>query len=185
MRVLDTVSHRLKRYYNPPRNLASLADTEAFPPGPNKLGSGAISAADGLPTAEEVVLLPAGMEVDADVTKGASCVPSATVLCLRDNRFRVVIDWRNQQDRTGVGMAQPLTADTGYFWFFAETNVEVILKILDGRTINGHFWVFYGALSNVEYTIRVTDTVTGHTKTFFNPLRNLASVADIEALPGE
>jgi hypothetical protein len=97
----------------------------------------------------------------------------------------VEVDWRDRQDRTGLGMAELLTRDTGYFWFFKETNVEVILKILDGQAINGHFWVFYGALSNVEYTIRITDLATGNTRTFFNPLSNLASVADIEALPGD
>jgi hypothetical protein len=38
----------------------------------------------------------------------------------------------------------PLGADTGYFWFFEDTNVELVVKVLDGRAINGHTWVFYG-----------------------------------------
>ena len=47
---------------------------------------------------------------------------------------------------SGRGAAVPLTGDTGYFWFFNSANVELIVKVLDGRTVNGQFWVFYGAL---------------------------------------
>ena len=56
-----------------------------------------------------------------------------------------------------------------------------MLKVLDGRTLNGHFWVFYGALSNVGYTITITDTETQTVKTYVNPEGTLASVADTEA----
>jgi len=56
-----------------------------------------------------------------------------------------------------------------------------VVKVLDGRPINGTFWVFSGALSNVEYTITVTDTTTGAVKTYFNPSGQLASVADTSA----
>jgi hypothetical protein len=71
-----------------------------------------------------------------------------------------------------------LTGDTGYFYFFDETNVELVVKVLDGRSYNGHFWVFYGALSNLAYTITVTDTQTGEVRTYLNPPGKLASVAD-------
>jgi len=74
-----------------------------------------------------------------------------------------------------------ITEDTGYFWFFGPANVELIVKVLDGRTVNSHFWVFYGALSDVEYTMTVTDTVTGQVKTYHNSQGNLASVADTAA----
>jgi hypothetical protein len=72
----------------------------------------------------------------------------------------------------------PLTSDTGEFWFFSSNNIELVLKVVDGRPVNGNFWVFYGALSDVEYTIQVTDTATGNSKTFVNPSGHLASVAD-------
>jgi hypothetical protein len=75
----------------------------------------------------------------------------------------------------------PLTSDTGYFWFFSASNVELVLKAVDGRTFNNHFWVFYGALSDVEYTITVTDMVTGAVKTYSNTAGHLASVADTAA----
>ncbi len=183
LRVLDTVSRRLKSYNNPPRNLASVADTSAFPPEADKS-----VAATQLPFLAELdgvdlpTFSPSGLSSGA--LKG-NCLPSDTVLCLRDGRFQVEVDWRDPQDRTGLGMAEVLTKDTGYFYFFNESNIELVLKILDGRTINGHFWVFYGALSNVEYTIRITDTETGFVKTFINPQGNLASVADTEAIASE
>ncbi len=110
------------------------------------------------------------------------CRPSATVLCLRDGRFRVESSWRDFTGNTGTGQAAALTADTGTFWFFDSANVELMVKVLDGRPLNGHFWVFYGALSNVEFSLVVTDTVTRRTKTYFNPSGNFASVGDTEAL---
>ncbi|HEX7184751.1 MAG TPA: hypothetical protein VF756_29655, partial [Thermoanaerobaculia bacterium] len=74
-----------------------------------------------------------------------------------------------------------LTADTGYFWFFDDANVELVTKVLDGRAGNGKYWFFYGALSNVEYTVTVTDTQTGRIKTYTNPRGRFASVGDTQA----
>lgn len=69
----------------------------------------------------------------------------------------------------------------GRFWFFETSNVELVVKVLDGRPVNGHFWVLYGALSDVEYHIGVTDTQTGQVKTYDNALMHLGGVADIVA----
>lgn len=44
--------------------------------------------------------------------------------------------------RPGQGSARPLTDESGAFWFFDPVNIEVTIKVLDGRPINGHFWVF-------------------------------------------
>ena len=113
---------------------------------------------------------------------GAPCVASGTVLCLNESRFQVEVSWRVPlQGMAGIGRAEPLTGDTGYFWFFSANNVELVVKVVDGRAFNGYFWVFYGALSDVEYTITVTDTTTGATKTYANPQGRLASVADTAA----
>ena len=92
-----------------------------------------------------------------------------TRLCLGGGRFAVEAAWRDFQGNRGAGRSVPLTADTGSFWFFNEGNLEVVLKVLDGRGSNGHFWVFYGALSSVEYTLTVTDTQTGLRRRYFNP----------------
>jgi Bacterial pre-peptidase C-terminal domain len=106
---------------------------------------------------------------------------TATSLCLGSSRFTVSVAWATTDGRTGSGQAVVLTDDTGYFWFFDPANVELVVKVLDGRGINGHFWVFYGALSNVRYTITVNDTSDGRHRTYDNPQGNLASFADTSA----
>ncbi len=77
-----------------------------------------------------------------------------------------------------------LTPDTGYFWFFTDNNVELIVKVLDARAFNGSFWVFYGALSNVQYSLHVTDTVSGALHIYENPSGAFASVGDTSAFRG-
>src|SRR5262249_30537214 len=114
----------------------------------------------------------------AEWNSAAACTPGAAALCLSGGRFRVEAAWKDFQGNTGVGQAVGLTGDTGYFWFFSNTNVEAVIKVLDARPINNHFWVFYGALSNVEYTLTVTDTVTGIVHTYKNPSGLFASVGD-------
>jgi len=74
-----------------------------------------------------------------------------------------------------------MTGDTAAFNFFSPTNTELVIKVLDGRPINGHYWVFYGALSNVGYTIFVKDLATGEQVIYQNPVGNFASVGDTEA----
>jgi hypothetical protein len=76
-------------------------------------------------------------------------------LCLQGRRFEVTTRWRDFAGNTGVGQGIALGDDSGWFWFFYPGNVELVVKVLDGRPVNGHFWVFYGALTNVEYELTV------------------------------
>lgn len=176
--VTDSETGTQRSYVNPAGVFASVADTSAFPPD----GLAAPPVTGDLESRGGMLAFPAGLENESSPTVG-TCVPSATVLCLRDSRFKVEVEWDNGRGGSGDGQAQPLTSDTGWFWFFRQTNVELMLKVLDGRVVNGNYWVFFGALSNVHYTIRVTDTVTGQMKTYENPAGRLASVGDTEAFP--
>jgi ELWxxDGT repeat protein len=115
-----------------------------------------------------------------DTAATPACQTGDTRLCLSAGRFQVEAEWQDFQGHTGVGHAVSLTADTGYFWFFAPTNVETVVKVLDGRGLNGAFWVFYGALSNVSYTLTVTDTATGLSRRYVNPPGVFASVGDTD-----
>ena len=111
-----------------------------------------------------------------------ACVANSTTLCLNASRFKVQVAWQvPAQGTSGVGTGVALTSDTGEFWFFSANNIELVVKVVDGRAFNNKFWVFYGALSNVQYTITVTDTSNGAVKTYTNPNGNLASVADVSA----
>ncbi|HEY2796422.1 MAG TPA: hypothetical protein VGK26_00910 [Thermoanaerobaculia bacterium] len=116
----------------------------------------------------------------ARVTR-ADCAVSDTTLCLNASRFTASVSWRDSNGRTGDGHAIPITADTGYYWFFSPSNIELVVKVLDAQGVNGKYWVFFGALSNVEYTLTVTDTVTGAQKQYVNPLGQFASVGDTQA----
>ncbi|MEO1369325.1 MAG: PQQ-dependent sugar dehydrogenase, partial [Acidobacteriota bacterium] len=108
--------------------------------------------------------------VDDDLGAG-SCVPSETVLCLHDGRFRVSVDWREFTNQTGPGRSVPLDlGDSGLFWFFFDTNMEMLVKVLDGCGFNDRYWVFAAGTTNVEWTLRVVDTQTGALRIYTNPL---------------
>jgi hypothetical protein len=110
---------------------------------------------------------------------------SATTLYLHGNRFRATLSWRNPSTgATGVAKSLPYSPEGGFFYFTSPANVEVGVKVLDGRTINGKFWVFHGALTSLEYTLTVTDASTGAVKTYFKPAStgsNLCGGADTAA----
>lgn len=165
LKITDTVTGRVRTYTNPAGKMASAADTGAF----------AASKTD-LAVVDEEISEP----LELETAEAATCVPSPTDLCL-NGRFRVSLTWKTQGSQ-GAGQAVSLTSDTGYFWFFQSSNVEVVVKVLDGRPLNGHFWVFYGALTDVEYRITVVDTQTGKQVAYSNPGGRMASVGDTSAL---
>lgn len=106
------------------------------------------------------------------------CEPGPTTLCLREGRFRVEVAWKDFQHNMGLGQTLPLSSQTGGFWFFEPSNVELVVKVLDGRGINGRFWVFAASLTSVEFTLTVTDTQTGKRKVYQNPSGRMASFGD-------
>jgi hypothetical protein len=111
----------------------------------------------------------------------ANCALGSDQLCL-GGRFRVAVQFTNPlSGMAGSGQPLQLTGDTGAFWFFGANNIELVIKVLDGRAVNGHFWVFSGALSDVDYTITITDTQTQATRTYHNPAHQLASREDLQA----
>ena len=98
------------------------------------------------------------------------CVPSATKLCLNGGRFHVAVRWRDYSGTSGDGQAEVETDDAGLFWFFTPTNLEMLVKVLDGCGINGHYWVFAAATTDVEYELTVRDSLTHESRTWRNPL---------------
>jgi hypothetical protein len=164
--VTDTQTGAVRTYHNAPLQYASRSDTSAFPDAGSSLAKAAVPAA----------------APPVEIADKASCTPSATALCLGAGRFAVEVVWTDPRNGlTAQARTLPLTADTGAFWFVDAANLELMVKVLDGRPINGHFWVFYGALSDLEYTITVTDRETGARRTYHNDLHQLASRADIKA----
>ncbi len=183
--VTDTVTGAMKVYENAQGQLASVADTSAFPQSLNTSAESLFqrpssSVGVGSPgLAASVPEVRTGFSTDAAT---GNCVADATSLCLNGNRFRVRVTWfAIHSNAGGDGQALPLTGDSGSFWFFSSGNLELNIKVVDGRAVNSHFWAFYGALSDVQYTITVTDTQTGAQRVYFNPQGRLASVADTSA----
>lgn len=114
----------------------------------------------------------------------AACVPGANALCLTGGRFKASVDWHTAT-ANGSGFAVPLPAapQSGLFYFFDPTNIEMLIKVLDACVPPfNHYWVFFAATTNVEFAVVVADTETGKTVAYFNPLnRSAPPVQDINA----
>jgi subtilisin-like proprotein convertase family protein len=107
------------------------------------------------------------------------CNSGGQTLCLmkeageEEGRFRVTATWKAPDGSQGTGKAVSLTPETGYFWFFQETNVEVVVKVLNACSGGfNRFWVFAGGLTNVEVEMVVEDTKTGERRAYLNPQRS-------------
>ncbi len=69
--------------------------------------------------------------------------------------------------RSGYPVA--LTEESGYFWFFDDRNIELTMKLLDGRGVNGHAWVFIASMTDLPFTVSVAQGLCLDTGVFFGP----------------
>lgn len=98
-----------------------------------------------------------------------TCAKDAHTLCLNGGRFSVSASFSEAPGALPVqATAVSLTNDTGYFWFFDPANVEMVVKVLTGCSVNGKYWVFAGGLTNVGVEWNVTDTLTGSSQSYSN-----------------
>jgi hypothetical protein len=97
------------------------------------------------------------------------CAADGTTLCLNNSRFQVTATFNAGSGSSGTAQVVKLTDDTGYLWFFSSSNVEAVIKILNGCGLGSHYWVFAGGLTNVNVTITVTDTQAHVSRTYTNP----------------
>jgi hypothetical protein len=104
-----------------------------------------------------------------------ACIEDDDSLCLLGDRFKIEVVWRLADGRTGSGHMVPVSGSSGLVWFFADDNIEMLVKVLDGCAISNTRWVFFAATTNVDFTVEVTDTVTGVTKEYKNPGGNAAA----------
>jgi CSLREA domain-containing protein len=98
-----------------------------------------------------------------------ACLPGGSVLCLQDGRFRVTASWSGPDGAGAAASAVPLTDDTGSYWFFSPDNLELVVKVLDGCTVNNRWWVFSSGLTDRGVELRVEDLATGQTWTHAHP----------------
>ena len=186
----DASTGERRTYHNPPREICGQKDLDAF----RDAGASATRLAAGghgpggpgieLVRMGAVALDAAG--VGRSSQGGGDCEAAEDRLCLLDDRFSVEVGFVDPN--AGTGLREParvipsLTmAKTGFFWFFNSSNIELAVKMLDGRALNGHFWLLYGGLSDVEYEITVTDTVTGEASPYRNEAGSICGQIDVEA----
>ena len=102
---------------------------------------------------------PAASDSVPAASEDGDCVESETVMCLRDGRYSVSIEWEKPDGEKGSAkVARPRTKDSGLFYFFDYNNWEVLLKVLDGCAVNEHHWVYAASASDVGMTLVVRDT---------------------------
>jgi Matrixin/Fibronectin type III domain len=169
LEVTDTGAGTVRIYHNRQGDTRGFADT-AFP------------AADLQDIKEVASFSPRQDPVTQTGTSATgACATDARTLCLL-GRYEVEVTWRTSNGQTGAGTVVPDSDNSGFFWFFGPENLELVVKLLDGATVNGKLWVFYGSLSDVEYTVKVTDTQTGKFKSYRNQQGSLSGAADTSAL---
>jgi hypothetical protein len=99
----------------------------------------------------------------------------STELDLLDRRFVVITSWIDPQGVHQVANAIRLSDNSGYFWFFSSGNMEVTIKILDGRPLNGHFWVFIASMTDLQFSLSIYDPVCLSLPAPCNPLKTYDS----------
>lgn len=100
------------------------------------------------------------------VEASGRCVVGPDALCMAQGRFRVTASFTVDDDAPRAAEAVQLTGDTGYFWFFRRSNVEVVVKVLDACSAFDRFWVFASGMTNLPVTLRVDDLATGESRTY-------------------
>jgi hypothetical protein len=155
------------------RIVFALTRTGTWTIGATSLGANQFGAYD---LAIQCVTAPAatptpGVPPPTPTPVAGGCFPNASTLCLNGGRFRVQATFATPQGQAGNATAVSQTSDTGTFWFFTPSNIEVIVKVLNACSFAGapRYWVFAGGLTNVAVAMTVTDTATGVTHTYTNP----------------
>ncbi len=106
----------------------------------------------------------------------------APALYLREGRFEVSVTWTDFAGEQGSAHALPLGDGSGWFWFFAPDNAELLVKVIDGCASFGRYWFFAAGLTNVGVEIRVEDTAQNRSRVYENPLgQSFAPILDTDA----
>lgn len=148
--VTDTITGASKTYMKDAGHFCGDADTAAFP------DSTSAAAPAGL-----LVPLAPGSAIGRSST---GCASSSTLACLLGGKFGVEV-LRSGTPQPGVAVTD-LSASFG---FVTATAPEVVVKVIDGTSVNGWYWLFFGSLTHQDFTVRVTDGATGEFRTYVSP----------------
>ncbi len=188
--VRDAASVEWQTYHNPPREVCGQRDLVAFSDATVRSSRQAAGGlGPGLPGIDLLRMNAVPLDVKGigrASHEGGRCEAGDYRLCLLHGRFSVEVGFVDPNGETGLQEPAKVISSlamekTGFFWFFSPSNIELAVKMLDGRALNSHFWLLYGGLSDVEYEITVTDTVTGSAKPYRNEAGSICGVIDTEA----
>jgi hypothetical protein len=91
---------------------------------------------------------------------------------------------------TGAAVRGEAVVESGVFGYFSipaltgdRSNPEVVVKVVDGRPVNGKFWSFFGSLTDVEYTLTIEDLLTGESRSYIKLAGTACGAFDIGAFP--
>ncbi|MCH9649335.1 MAG: hypothetical protein K0U98_13930 [Deltaproteobacteria bacterium] len=183
LNVRDSSTGEEKVYTNPQGNFSSFGDVAAFfDPTEAPLSQGeavdlSIASSSSGPRQEN----RAPASAPAPEAGRGGCVPDSQSLCFLDRRFQVKVSREGPRGELVPAQVVPLTDQTGAFWFGNRNNLELIVKVHDGRVVNDKFWVFWGAATHQRYLLTVTDTVSQEVWSRENPAGTFASGADTGA----
>lgn len=189
--VRDTMGGGQRTYHNGPKEMCGQRDIFAFSEttAVRAALAGRLAPPRAAPGVDLLAMEAAQLDAAEVGEAVGNCAPGAERLCLLDGRFAVEVRFVDPSLDSGAGseaagqvLPALTTRNSGFFWFFSDTNLELVTKILDGRAVNGRFWFLYGGLSDVAYTTTVTDMVTGSVATYINEAGSFCGGIDIEAL---
>lgn len=123
-----------------------------------------------------------------------TCVEDATTACLLNGRFRATVRYRNSFDnepanavalrKDTTGFAGP-TLETEFFYLFASTNIEFIVKMMDIGNTNAAgqptVAVLTGTATPLRIEVTITDMLTGARRTYVSPFGSQQGVTDFAA----
>jgi hypothetical protein len=130
--------------------------------------------------------------IDAGTTTG--CSPNSTTACVLNNRFKVTVRYRggfdnnaadsNAQVKSVTGFANP-NFETAFFYFNSESNIEMMVKILDQGNTNGAgqptIAVLFGCATPLRVELTIQDMVKGGQKTYTSNFNSMQGATDFTA----
>ncbi|MYA08291.1 MAG: hypothetical protein F4172_10140 [Holophagales bacterium] len=124
-------------------------------------------------------------EPEPDPVPREPCEASDETLCLHDGRYEVKAKWWTDDAGTSPAVVVPkATKNSGLLRFFDANNWEILIKVLDGCSVNDHHWVYAASTTDLGYSIVVTDTATGAVREYTNePGQPAPAITDATAFP--
>jgi hypothetical protein len=86
----------------------------------------------------------------------AACVPSSSTACLQGGRFSASVTHGGNTSQVSSA-----TSESAVFWTFSSTNLEILVKVLNGCGANGRYWVFAAGATSLSHDVTIEDHVKG------------------------